>query len=663
MSSSILAARLSGAFLLVLALVAPATLTAAQAEPAAPPDSKASRTAPPLVNHPVTTLVVDTKDAAPILDRDNYVEGTVTLDGQTHQMEIKGRGNSTWQWPKKPYKIKIEDKAALLGDVPQKDWVLLANYRDRSALRTATAFTIAAQTTLAWTPKFRFVELKLNGEARGLYLLTEQVEQKTGRVDLPDGSYLLEINERMKRDGEPGFFSERGTPVTFKDPDEVTREDRRIVRGRVEAFEDILYGKKFTDPERGYAKHIDVDSFIDWYLVEELFANQDSNFRSSVNISLTPDGKFAMGPVWDFDISAGTRWNADLSPHGWHTRLGKHWISRMLQDPAFATKVKQRWNELVPVIEASITGYEDAFEALRPAAEADFQMWHQDLTEWSAHGVNFWGEVAFLRRWINSRIQWMSRNESMWGAVNMVTKERDRTVWVPVRLLAPSEKPVDVSFELDPSSTATQGEDFTMNPGRLTFEPGTVVRYFPIRIKPDDATEMFEHINIKLKASDNETIVGSPDLVTVTIAASDQTVDAAIRRRGQKAYLGEGIVDRGARQMLGARAFRGGRRTFELKVTNTGNANNRVRLTAMRKGPITVRWFMGRREITRGINRGIAPRIKAGQSARLRAVVRVRKNARFRTRTRIALRSQWFGDTPAIDRVGVQLIVRAPKGQ
>ena len=108
-----------------------------------------------------------------------------------------------------------------------------ADYADRSALRTAAAFAVAYRTTMKWTPQFRFVDVVVNGQPRGLYMLTEQVEEGEGRVRLPDSGFLLEINQRYLRDDEPGFRTRRGTPVAFKDPDEVTRKQRRTVRRAV----------------------------------------------------------------------------------------------------------------------------------------------------------------------------------------------------------------------------------------------------------------------------------------------------------------------------------------------------------------------------------------------------------------------------------------------
>ena len=327
---------------------------------------------------PPSTLVIDTAGTA--IGREDYVEGTVTLDGTTHETEVRGRGNSTWTWPKKPYKLKLAEDAALLGTREYDEWVLLAGYADRSALRTAAAFTLARQTRLLWTPRFRFVDVVINGTSQGLYMLTEQVEEGNGRVELPEDGHLLEINKRYLRDDEPGFRTGRGTAVAFKDPDEVTRAQRRRVRGAVTRFEKVLYGKDFADPETGYAAYIDTKLLIDWYLVEELFGNQDSNFQSSVNFTWSPGKRFEFGPVWDFDISAGTRWRAQSQPDVWHTRVGDHWIARMLEDPKFSARVKRRWAGLRPTVDRLIAQIPGAAAPLAASAAVDWQQWHRRAT-------------------------------------------------------------------------------------------------------------------------------------------------------------------------------------------------------------------------------------------------------------------------------------------
>ena len=467
-------------------------------------------------------LVVATDGGAPILNRDDYVTGTLTLDGVTHPLEIKGRGNSTWNFPKKPYKVKLGEDAALVGTTPQEDWVLLANAADRSALRTHTAFAVADRTRLGWTPQSRFVELVLNGTSQGMYQLTEQVEVKPGRVDIGDDAYLLEINERFVRDGDRGFRTvRRRTPIVFKDPDDPERGDVIRVRRHVQAFEKVLYGKRFTDPKRGYRPYVDLGSFIDWYLVEELFRNQDSNFFSSVYVSWTPGGKLEMGPVWDFDLSGGTAFRRAVPPRGWHTRLGTHWIARMLKDPDFAARVKARWTTLRPRVERLVSQLPAAATPLRTTAEADWAQWHAgtELVLGSKHAESFDGEVEFLRDWLTQRIAWMSQPEAGFARAFSSVNERARVMRPRVRLLGEHAAPVTVGYQVV-GGTATAGVDYSLAPGSLVFEPGRTLQSLPITLIDDREREGRETIKIRLTTSD-DAIVGTPDLLTVKISAND----------------------------------------------------------------------------------------------------------------------------------------------
>lgn len=494
--------------------LAPATGPAIAREPAGG-EGPAAVGWPPA---PATQLVIDTGGTT--VGREDYVPGTVTLDGVTHVTEVRGRGNSTWGWAKKPYKLKLEEDAALIGTQPFDEWVLLAGYADRSGLRTAAAFAVAAQTRLEWTPRFRFVEVVLNGQSQGLYMLSEQVEEGEGRVDLPDDGYLLEFNQRYLRDDEPGFRTRHGSAVAFKDPDEVTKAQRREVRGAVRRFEKVLYGPDFADPEQGYAKYVNVRRLIDWYLVEELFANQDSNFQSSVNFSWVPGKKFVFGPVWDFDLSAGTRWRA-AGPHdAWLTRVGRHWVSRMLEDPAFSARVKSRWARLRPAVREVVAQLPQAATTLAPAAEADWAQWHAagDL-EWTHHARTRAGEVDFLGDWLTRRIAWLSNNEVRLGGIRQRTVERERTVWVPVRLQSRPGAAVDVRWTVQAGS-ATAGTDFVAESGTVTFAAGQVERYIPVRILDDRVTEGIESLRVSLTGTSRDVVVGSPSTTTIAIVAN-----------------------------------------------------------------------------------------------------------------------------------------------
>ncbi|MHB1139369.1 MAG: CotH kinase family protein, partial [Microthrixaceae bacterium] len=136
---------------------------------------------------------IDTDGFAPVLDRDSYVHGAMTIDpngsdvaAYSGTLGVKGRGNSTWDAPKKPYRLKLDTKSPIMGIASSKDWVLLANYLDKSQLRTWTAAEISEGTDLAWTPTFRHVEVIFNGQYLGVYQLTESIKPASTRVDIEE---------------------------------------------------------------------------------------------------------------------------------------------------------------------------------------------------------------------------------------------------------------------------------------------------------------------------------------------------------------------------------------------------------------------------------------------------------------------------------------------
>lgn len=528
-----IATRQAGRRLAVLACLAVVTPLIGLAGPAqtAPPAGSDAAAVGVVPAAPVA-LSITTDGGVPVVSKDDYVAGSMQLAGTTYALEIRGRGNSTWNWPKKPYKIKLAEAAGLLGLPAHEQWVLLANYADRTSLRDQLAMALGASTRLAWTPRTRYVDVTLNGTALGLYVLTDQVEQDADRVALPEGSYLLEIDKRFRAAGDPGFWTDRRTPVSYKDPDELTIEQKHQVRDAVNQFEHVLYGKDFADPRTGYAAYIDVPSVIDWYLVEELFYNQDSDFGSSVYVSWVPGRGLAMGPLWDFDLSAGSHWMGPVAPQGWFTRYGVHnWIDRMFDDPAFAVAVKRRWAELRPIVDAALAQIPVAADVIRPSALQNWAIWPTTtlpVLAGTVHADTFDGEVAFLKSWLTARATWMSEDEAFFGRVPSSVAERKQTIKVPVRVMGPRTQAVQVAYSWR-SGSATPGKDFTMSDGLLEFQPGQTVRTFPITILGDRRAEGPETIRLQLTSTTGGPRTGDPAVITVTIRASDPGAQGAAR--------------------------------------------------------------------------------------------------------------------------------------
>lgn len=371
---------------------------------------------------PVLPVVrIDTEDRAPIVDRTTKIDGTMEIDPNGSEydayqgvIEIRGRGNSTWFQEKKPYRIELDEDSELMGLPIHEDFVLLANFFDRSQLRTWTAAQASEATDLAYTPRYRHVELILNGEYQGVYQLTEDADKiDPNRIDITEmededvtgeeltGGYLLEVDQRLEENSEPGFRTvHKQIPVVVKEPDPARPQQMAYIRNHVQALENSIVLPNFKDPVNGYRKYLDTSSFIDHYLVHELTRNHDYFFSSTFFSKDRGSDKFVFGPIWDFDLSMGTiRRGIDAPPEGWRARNLGSWTPRLFQDEAFVAEVADRWRELRPAFEAIAVELEAKGDSLRSAITGDELRWRYSLHETD--------EASFLREWLEARIDWI----------------------------------------------------------------------------------------------------------------------------------------------------------------------------------------------------------------------------------------------------------------
>ncbi|MEO5998334.1 MAG: CotH kinase family protein [Chitinophagaceae bacterium] len=367
---------------------------------------------------------------APVDSKDVYVNGTLKVDGNLQftdglyngNIQIKGRGNSTWYGDKKPYKIKLDKKSGMLGMPADKEWALLANYYDKSLLRNDVAFELSTRLGLAWTPRRRFVELVLNGEYQGNYLLTETVKVSTDRLNISQsdaansndtsGGFLVEND--AKRDGDYWFDTPIGLPFVVKSPETISTVQLNYINGYVSGIEGILRNKKYSDPQ--FQDNIDADSFINWFLVNELMRNRDAIMYSSVYFYKDKGGKISMGPVWDFDLSSGGYTGND--PEGWYVK-DSYWIGWPFDnDIAYRQKVKARWNSVKTDKIATILSYIDGIKNnLQYSQVENFKRWdimNMSVYDGSIIMGSYDNEVASLRSFLDRRITWMDTEINNW---------------------------------------------------------------------------------------------------------------------------------------------------------------------------------------------------------------------------------------------------------
>lgn len=333
-----------------------------------------------------------------------------TIDYEATDLSIKGRGNSTWNMPKKPYALKLKKKSEILGMKEHKSWVLLANWMDRTLLRNDTSFRIAKQTGLAWTPSGEFVEVIMNGVHIGNYYLCEQIKVNKNRLNIKEmkstdlsgdaitGGYLMELD--VNYDELNKFHSEtKSLPYMFKAPDEDVLQPEQLAwfQGYVNTMESHLYLDNWLD-DREYVNYMDIGSFIDWWFVYELAMNSEPSHPKSSYVYKDRLGKLSAGPVWDFD------WGTYTPSKSNHYQIKDAiYYGRLFEDPSFITEVKNRWASYKTKFESIPTYVENVAARIKRSNEIDKEMW--PLSANAAGSVNGDKDMSFdeaVERMINA---------------------------------------------------------------------------------------------------------------------------------------------------------------------------------------------------------------------------------------------------------------------
>ncbi len=370
---------------------------------------------------------------------------------------IEIRGSSSQSFPKKGYGLETWDDegedldVSLLGMPEESDWVLHGPYSDKSLIRNALTYILAGR-TMEYAPRVRMVELVINGDYLGVYLFTEKIKRDANRVNInkldPDenegddltGGYILKLD---KTTGDnpifPLYFSSQYRAETpnfqeinflyeIPDAEDITQQQRDYVQESIDQFENALYGEDYLDPQNGYKKHIDIQTFIDFLLVNEVSKNVDG-YRLSTFFYKDKDSKnprWKMGPVWDFNLGFG---NANYCDGGLTTGWAydfndvcpddywviPFWWKKMLTDPVFRWELGNRWQELRAGIlsDNQTTQVIDSLAALLGESQyRNFQRWNV-LSEWvwpnNFIGHNYPAEINYLRNWTLERLAWMDQ--------------------------------------------------------------------------------------------------------------------------------------------------------------------------------------------------------------------------------------------------------------
>lgn len=365
-------------------------------------------------------------DLVDIVDKDTYVDALISVEGMgmcddlpPTPVFIKGRGNSTWNYPKKPYRLKFPKKTDLCGITRCKNYALIANYIDCSLMRNAVAFEIARLLQMPFTNHVFPVRVYFNGILKGAYFITEKIGISGSSVNIDeDKGVLFELDgnyDEKYRFRSPIY----DLPVMIKDPDldeiaaeQGTSPDSLLEKWaeRFNVFESKVYSGTLVD-----GIDYDMASLVDFLIVYNLCGNREISWPKSTFIYMTDlDSPLTFGPVWDFDW-AFTYNNGceDKDPNSqllapWHPLLGQPFFKTLCSDVDFKVAYGKRWqyfcDELLPLLYIFIDDYASQ---IRPSAVENGILW-PSVAGISTSSFDFDGNLYNLRNWISARVEYIS---------------------------------------------------------------------------------------------------------------------------------------------------------------------------------------------------------------------------------------------------------------
>jgi CotH kinase protein len=414
----------------------------------------------------VSEVHFNTYEGDTVNTRDRYFEGEFSMTSSSKAMDIdgpggnapatcatatnqmqsamKGRGNYSWTFPKKSFTLKLADAASLCGLDSSKKYALVANDFDKSLLRNSLASYVGQKFNgIGWSPRMVPVDFYMNGSYRGSYSLVERIAIEGGKLDIKElngdddeeqvepkisGGYVLEWDFRKGADYNVNLGSDSGY-VGVKEPEnDYDREGDNTGEGISSAQKNYIsdYLNKVDNSLRSgpaWDTYIDWDSAVDYYIAMEYMKPVDGNMWASVYMYKPRGEKLHFGPLWDFDLAAGsaTRAGNVASSSSFYlknnlgvsaqqdTSNGKTWFNRLNEYPSFRAAVAQRWAQIQGQL--NVTGYIDGQSSiLSQSANANFQKWSHGsrISEYQVIKANWAADVSYLRGWASGRKSWLN---------------------------------------------------------------------------------------------------------------------------------------------------------------------------------------------------------------------------------------------------------------
>jgi hypothetical protein len=398
------------------------------------------------------TLYIDTENGAAVTNKPNYVRTELRYVDESgitvyDAANIRHRGNGNFA--KRSYRVKFDKKQRFLGEdrAKAKNWTLLANHADKTMIRNAVASFIGTFAGQPFTAGAKFVDLVLNGEYKGTYQISDQIDIRKRRVDITEqelpmdqdpnaditGGYLFEVSG----DESVSFSTHKGVTIHIKSPDDdvINSDQINYIADHVNKFEDALYSSNFADEEKGYRPYVDESTLASWYISSELTANVDCFW--SVNMyKERGDDKLYWGPLWDFDIAfnncnrTGDVYYSLMRDAAFSPQLAKQWAEQMWKDPWFVQLIADKWQQMVDGgVEQSVLDYIDKVAAeIEQSQQLNYSIWpinkrvHNEieLFDTYAEGVDYLKDFvrvhcAFLTEALAEAVNSSTGSGSNWG--------------------------------------------------------------------------------------------------------------------------------------------------------------------------------------------------------------------------------------------------------
>lgn len=358
---------------------------------------------------------------------------------------IELRGTTSKWFPKQPYRFETQNiqgdnlNISLLGMPKENDWVLYNPYSDKSLIRNVMAYKISNDLG-RYASRTRFCELILNGDYKGVYVLMEKIKRDKNRVDISEmdhddvagdaltGGYIIKIDKLSGKlvDGWDSESNHVYYQYHYPKADEINEQQKVYIQNFMNEFESVMQTIDYDDPVHGYAKYINLDSFVDYFIVNEVCRNIDG-YRLSTFMYKDRDskgGKLIFGPVWDFNLSFG---NADyydgFNPNGWNLDLlmwqsahdfhPPYWMKTLREDETFKGKLYQRWQALRREeldLDSLLAEIDFLAGFLDEAQQRNFERWPilgEHVWPNAFIGDTYQEEIDFMKTWLEERIVWM----------------------------------------------------------------------------------------------------------------------------------------------------------------------------------------------------------------------------------------------------------------